>query len=215
MEAERENVDRYRGCLLGLAAGDAVGTTVEFAPRGSFAPVTDMAGGGPFGLRPGEWTDDTSMALCLAASLLERREFDPRDQMERYCRWWERGYMSSTGKCFDIGNTVRGALMRFQETGEPFAGSTHPQSAGNGSIMRLAPAAMFWSPNVDDVVHYCGESSRTTHGAAECVDACRYLPTGATRRDGARRPGPSDAIASDGPLVRRARRLKRRFPPDE
>jgi ADP-ribosyl-[dinitrogen reductase] hydrolase len=167
--------DRYRGCLLGLAAGDAVGTTVEFAPRGSFAPVTDMVGGGPFNLRPGEWTDDTSMALCLAASLLESRGFDPRDQMERYCRWWEQGYMSSTGKCFDIGNTVRGALMRFQEMGEPFAGSTHPQAAGNGSIMRLAPATIFWSSNVDDVVHYCGESSRTTHGAAECIDACRYL----------------------------------------
>ena len=87
---------------------------MEFAPRGSFAPVTDMVGGGPFGLRPGEWTDDTSMALCLATSLLERHEFDPRDQMERYCRWWEQGYMSSTGKCFDIGNTVRAALMRFQ-----------------------------------------------------------------------------------------------------
>ena len=65
--------------------------------------------------------------------------------------------------------------MRFLETGEPFAGSTHAQSAGNGSIMRLAPAAMFWSPHGDDVIRYCGESSRTTHGAAECVDACRYL----------------------------------------
>lgn len=170
-----DQINRNRGCLLGLAVGDAVGTTVEFAPRGSFAPVTDMVGGGPFGLRPGEWTDDTSMALCLAASLLGHRGFDARDQMERYCRWWEQGYMSSNGKCFDIGNTVRGALMRFQETGEPFAGSTHAQSAGNGSIMRLAPAAMFWSPKVDDVIRYCGESSRTTHGAEECVDACRYL----------------------------------------
>ncbi|MBA4107735.1 MAG: ADP-ribosylglycohydrolase [Pirellula sp.] len=170
-----DDADRCRGCLLGLAVGDAVGTTVEFAPRGSFAPVTDMVGGGPFNLRPGEWTDDTSMALCLATSLLERRGFDARDQMERYCRWWEQGYMSSTGKCFDIGNTVRGALMRFQQTGEPFAGSPQPHTAGNGSIMRLAPAAMFWSSNADDAIKYCGESSRTTHGAAECVDACRYL----------------------------------------
>ena len=58
-------VDRWRGCLLGLACGDAVGTTVEFSPRGTFAPVTDMVGGGPFDLLPGQWTDDTSMALCL------------------------------------------------------------------------------------------------------------------------------------------------------
>jgi ADP-ribosyl-[dinitrogen reductase] hydrolase len=81
--------------MLGLAAGDAVGTTVEFAAPGSFAPVTWMTGGGPFGLRPGEWTDDTSMALCLAESLVECGEFDPRDQMERYLRWWREGHLAS------------------------------------------------------------------------------------------------------------------------
>ena len=69
--------DRYRGCLLGLAVGDAVGTTVEFKAPGSFPEVTDMVGGGPFGLEPGQWTDDTSMALCLADSLLESGGFDP------------------------------------------------------------------------------------------------------------------------------------------
>ena len=65
-------LDRYRGCLLGLAAGDALGTTLEFEAPGSFEPLTDMVGGGPFNLKPGEWTDDTSMALCLAESLVER-----------------------------------------------------------------------------------------------------------------------------------------------
>ena len=64
-------IDRFRGCLLGLAVGDAVGTTVEFKAPGSFPEVTDMTGGGPFGLAPGQWTDDTSMALCLADSLLD------------------------------------------------------------------------------------------------------------------------------------------------
>jgi ADP-ribosyl-[dinitrogen reductase] hydrolase len=79
-------IDRIRGALLGLAVGDAVGTSVEFKPRGSFASVTDMTGGGPFGLNAGEWTDDTSMALCLAVSLIECKGFDARDQMDRYCR---------------------------------------------------------------------------------------------------------------------------------
>jgi ADP-ribosyl-[dinitrogen reductase] hydrolase len=78
------SLDRFRGCLLGLATGDALGTTVEFRPRGTFAPVVDLVGGGPFRLRPGEWTDDTSMALCLAASLIETGRFDPADQMDRY-----------------------------------------------------------------------------------------------------------------------------------
>ena len=71
--------ERYQGCLLGLACGDAVGTAVEFSPRGSFPPVTGMRGGGPFSLRPGYWTDDTSMALCLAESLCTKGGFDAHD----------------------------------------------------------------------------------------------------------------------------------------
>jgi len=135
-------LDRYRGCLLGLACGDAVGTTVEFSPPGTFEPVTDMVGGGPFDLEPGQWTDDTSLALCLAESLLERGGFDPVDQLQRYVRWWKEGHWSSTGRCFDIGMATRNALFRFQETGNPFCGSTDARSAGNGSIMRLAPVPM-------------------------------------------------------------------------
>jgi ADP-ribosyl-[dinitrogen reductase] hydrolase len=77
-----DSKDRFRGCLLGLAVGDAVGTTLEFKPRGSFKPIGDMVGGGPFRLKPGEWADDTSMALCLATSLLEKKKFDPQDQMD-------------------------------------------------------------------------------------------------------------------------------------
>lgn len=167
--------ERFRGCLLGLATGDAVGTTVEFQPRGSFAPVKDMLGGGPFNLEPGQWTDDTSMALCLATSLLSVGEFDAVDQMNRYCNWYEYGYLSSTGECFDIGNTVSQALNRYKVFGNPFSGSTNPRAAGNGCLMRLAPIPMFYFPNRERVLHFSGESSRTTHGAAECVDASRLL----------------------------------------
>jgi ADP-ribosyl-[dinitrogen reductase] hydrolase len=170
-----ETKDRFRGCLLGLAAGDAVGTTLEFKAPGSFKPIDDMIGGGPFRLKPGEWTDDTSMALCLATSLIEKNGFDPKDQMDRYCRWWKEGYLSSNGRCFDIGNTVSAALARYGRTGDPIAGSTNPQSAGNGSIMRLAPVPMFYCPDLEAAIRYAAESSRTTHGAPECLDACRLL----------------------------------------
>jgi ADP-ribosyl-[dinitrogen reductase] hydrolase len=136
--------DRFRGCLLGLTIGDAVATTLEFKQPKSFKPISDMVGGGPFRLKPGEWTDDTSMALCLATSLVEKNGFDPKDQMNRYCRWWKTGYLSSNGRCFDIGNTVAEALQLYQKTGDPIAGSTNPHSAGNGSIMRLAPVPMFY-----------------------------------------------------------------------
>ena len=166
---------RVRGCLLGLAVGDAVGTAVEFRPRGSFEPLTDLVGGGPFGLRPGQWTDDTSMALCLARSLVECRGFDARDQMGRYCLWAETGYLSSTGACFDIGGTVAAALRRFRQTGDPFSGSNDPRSAGNGCLMRLAPIPMFFFPDIEAAEHFAAESARTTHGASECLDACRLF----------------------------------------
>jgi ADP-ribosyl-[dinitrogen reductase] hydrolase len=170
-----ETKERFRGCLLGLAVGDAVGTTLEFKPPGSFQPIRDMVGGGPFRLKPGDWTDDTSMALCLATSLVEKNGFDPKDQMDRYCRWQEEGYLSSNGRCFDIGNTVSAALRRYRQNGDPNAGSTSPHSAGNGSIMRLAPVPMFYYPDLGAAVQYAAESSRTTHGAPECLDACRLL----------------------------------------
>ncbi|MDE2787118.1 MAG: ADP-ribosylglycohydrolase family protein [Chloroflexota bacterium] len=166
---------RYQGCLMGLAAGDAVGTTVEFKSRGSFPPVEDMTGGGPFRLNPGEWTDDTSMALCLADSLVASGGFDAADQMDRYVRWWREGYLSSNGECFDIGITVSDALSHYRRTGEPFAGSTDPYSAGNGCLMRLAPAPLFFASDPGRAIRMSGESSRTTHGAATCIDACRYF----------------------------------------
>jgi ADP-ribosylglycohydrolase len=168
-------IDRYGGAFLGLAVGDALGTTLEFARPGSFRPMTDIVGGGPFGLQSGQWTDDTSMALCLAESLIECRGFDPVDQLTRYCRWHRDGYLSSTGTCFDIGNTTRVALEAFERTRNPFPGPTDPQSAGNGSLMRLAPVPLFFFQNPKEAIERAGDSSRTTHGAREALDACRYF----------------------------------------
>jgi ADP-ribosylglycohydrolase len=160
---------------LGLAAGDALGTTLEFEAPGTFQPITEMVGGGPFRLKPGQWTDDTSLALCLAESLTKRKCFDPVDQLKKYVRWWKHGHLSSTGKCFDIGTTTSAALRLFQATGEPYCGSTETSHAGNGSIMRLAPVPLFFAGDPQQAIERSGDSSRTTHGAATAVDACRYL----------------------------------------
>ncbi len=167
--------DRWKGALVGLAVGDALGTTLEFHPPGSFEPIADMVGGGPFRLRPGEWTDDTSMALCLAESLVATGGFDPADQIRRYVKWYRQGHLSSTGRCFDIGITVSGALRRFEAGGEAFAGSAEERTAGNGSIMRLAPVPMLYATDPESAIHYSGESSRTTHQNRMCIDACRYF----------------------------------------
>ena len=175
MTAETAIRDRYRGCLLGLAVGDALGVPLEFKAPGTFRPVDDLIGGGVFGLPPGYWTDDTSMALCLAESLLECGGFDPADQMRRYVRWWREGHLSSTGECFDIGNTTSHSLSQFERTGEPYVGPTVAMSAGNGSLMRLAAAPMYFAADAAEAIARSADSSRTTHGAREAVDACRYF----------------------------------------
>jgi ADP-ribosyl-[dinitrogen reductase] hydrolase len=116
------------------------------------------------------------MALCLAESLVTCAGFDAADQMRRYLDWYRHGLHSSTGECFDIGNATEQALVHFEDTGIALAGSTDPSTAGNGSIMRLSPIALRYAGDaaLEDMA---AQSSRTTHGATEAVDACRYLAT--------------------------------------
>ena len=166
---------KFRGALLGLALGDALGTTLEFSARDSKPKVTELTGGGPFNLKSGQWTDDTSMALCLAHSLIRCEESVLADQIKLYWYWWREGAFSVNGECFDIGNTVMSALYKYETEKTVYAGSTSPDTAGNGSLMRVAPAALFAFSSPKEVARICGESSRTTHGAVEAVDACRYF----------------------------------------
>jgi ADP-ribosylglycohydrolase len=170
-----QQIERFRGCLLGLAVGDALGVLLEFLPPGSFKPIDDIVGGGYCNLKPGQWTDDTSMALCLAESLIEKKGFVPIDQLERYLKWFRGGYLSSTGKCFSVGTRVKSAIKRFEKTGEPYCGSTRPKTASNGSLMRLGLVVLFHAEKPAEAIEMSGESSRTTHGALASVDACRYL----------------------------------------
>jgi ADP-ribosyl-[dinitrogen reductase] hydrolase len=166
--------DRFLGCLLGLAVGDALGAPVEFKVRGSFPPVEEMQAGGPFNLKKGQWTDDTSLALCLGTSLVEKKGFDPYDQVERYVKWFREGYMSCTGNCFDIGNTTKAALLRYEENKDIYAGAeTDP--ATNGSLMRLAPIPLFYLNNFEETIKYAGLSSKVTHAPLNCIKACEDL----------------------------------------
>jgi ADP-ribosyl-[dinitrogen reductase] hydrolase len=154
---------------------DACRERREFSRRDAHPPLTDTVGGGPFRLRPGEWTDDTSMALCLADSLIACGGLYQRDLMERFVRWWREGHNSHNGRCFDIGITTRQALQRFLDIGNPVAGSTDANTAGNGSIMRLAPVALFWSGDPEQAVSAARAQSVTTHGASAAVEGCALL----------------------------------------
>jgi ADP-ribosyl-[dinitrogen reductase] hydrolase len=167
--------DRYLGCFFGMAVGDALGAPVEFQQPGNFEPITDMRAGGPFNLPAGCWTDDTSMALCIAASLVENKDFIPLDIIQRFVRWYREGYLSSTGECFDIGNRTRAALEDFERTNQPFRSAGFCDFPSNGSIMRLAPIPMAYRADPARAIHLASESSRLTHNHPDAQDACRYL----------------------------------------
>jgi len=171
--------DHQRGTLLGLAIGDALGAAVEFEMPGTFEPVTGYRGGGPHGLAPGEWTDDTSMALALADSIAEVG-WDINDQVKRYLAWCQRGEYSATGSCFSIGMTTARALSRFARTGDAHtSGEFTERGSGNGSIMRLAPVpiryAHLFPERLDELVKLAVESSRPTHASQQCLSACAYM----------------------------------------
>ena len=171
--------DRQRGCLLGLAIGDALGAAVEFMSPGSFEPVTDYRAGGPHGLNPGEWTDDTSMALALADSIAQTG-WDLDDQARRYVAWWRNGEYSVNGRCFDIGNTTVAALHRFQRDEDATSsGDRSSRASGNGSIMRLAPVPIrfvdHFPERIERLATLAADSSLPTHASPQCVSACRYM----------------------------------------
>ena len=163
---------RAQGAFLGLAVGDAIGTTLEFSARDTLPRLTGMIGKGPFRLEPGQWTDDTAMALALGASLETCGGLDEADLMRRFVKWQEDGDYSCTGTCFDIGVTTGRALNRWKRTGDPITGSTDPRTAGNGSLMRLAPVVVRSFRDRDAMRDMAARQSRTTHAAPEAVDAC-------------------------------------------
>ena len=168
--------DRASGCLLGLAIGDALGATLEFEARDTRPVIRDLVGGGPFDLAPGQWTDDPAMALCLADSLIAHKGLDTDDLMRRFVNWWRYGENSCTGQCFDIGIATLNALSLFERTGTLASESgDDDRQAGNGTLMRLAPVAIFAAPDIAKAVDLAVAQSRTTHAAPVAHDACAYF----------------------------------------
>lgn len=167
--------DRAVGALVGLAVGDALGTTIEFTGKPRYALLDDIIGGGPFRLRPGQWTDDTAQALALADSLTHDPNLDARDLMDRFVAWHRRGDYSCTGTCFDIGNATRAALDRYEQTGDPIAGSTSDAASGNGALMRLAPVAIRHWNNPERLREVSDRQTRTTHGSPATVRCSRLF----------------------------------------
>ncbi|CAF1199679.1 unnamed protein product [Adineta ricciae] len=176
--------DRVSGSLFGLLICDSLGTAVECQTSGSFDPVKTLRGGGKFQLKPGQFTDDGSMALCLAFALLDDNDDSTTHQsvkqMNLYRRWYENGYLSSNGECFDIGITVRVALNKFISDSDKqsisstaYYGNTSQKASGNGSLMRLASIPLLYRENPLQAMIEAMNSSKTTHASSFCLDCCR------------------------------------------
>ncbi|CAN5523010.1 ADP-ribosylglycohydrolase family protein [soil metagenome] len=173
--------DRYRGVLVGSAAGDALGATLEFMDRREirerYGVLRDIVGGGWLHLPAGEVTDDTQMALCIARSIVERERFDPDDIASRFVDW----YRSNPP---DIGNTTRRSLQLldegapWQEAGAQTHREMRPRDASNGSIMRCAPVALLARGDPDFNARASADSSRITHANPLSVDGCVALNAG-------------------------------------
>ena len=175
LEAVNNLRGRFLGALIGLAVGDAVAAATQYRRPGSFTPVGDMLGGGPFDLPRGGWSDDTAMALCLADSLLERDGFDARDQVERYRRWQQEGYLSATGQCVGITASSARAIAMAQWRRQAFFGSHDPSQQDPEPLSRVAPAVLFFFAISGEAVNQATEAARTTCQAPAVLDACRAL----------------------------------------
>ncbi|MEC7985120.1 MAG: ADP-ribosylglycohydrolase family protein [Myxococcota bacterium] len=167
--------ERQKGCLLGLATGDALGAPIEFSFRDRCPEVRDMIGGGKFRLPAGAWTDDTAMALCLAESLLCKPSLDAADLLARFWGWATEGHNSATGKAIGFGQNILQSLFDFHRTGVLKAGEKHRRSDGNGSIMRLAPLMLRYASDSVTGRRLAREQSHTTHASDIAADGCECL----------------------------------------
>lgn len=167
--------ERFLGSLLGLAVGDAIAAATQFRRAGTFTPVGDLIGGGPFDLPRGAWSDDTAMTLCLAESLMERGGFDPRDQIQRYARWQEEGYLSATGQCVGITANAARALALAKWRRVVFPGSHDPKQCDPEPLSRVAAAALYYFPDQESTAHHSAEAARATCQAPAVLQACRQL----------------------------------------
>jgi ADP-ribosylglycohydrolase len=193
--------------ILAAAMVDALGGPAEFHRRFSFPLVTSMIPNRNFHLPPGVWTDDTSMALCLARSLATytaphsssdatpptKGGFDEKDQLDAYANWKSRGVLSAIGTCFDIGGTINRALHIYkdnppdQRNGAQRALRKIRESlsgevcAGNGSLMRVLPVGLTYWGDEEAAKEYARRSSTTTHPNPMCQEACAVW-TGAIAR---------------------------------
>ena len=177
---------RMWGSLIGGVVGDAYGANYEFKARDTYSASDNMEYNTVFNIPAGSFTDDSSMMLCLADSLAEKRTFDPYDQMKKYARWRDNLDYSSVPErgCFDIGRTTKLAIANFmfdeqnkenKEKQVKYYGLDGTYDSGNGGIMRLAPIPIFYWKDIYMSMNYSSLSSKVTHMSEECLDCAALM----------------------------------------
>ncbi len=173
--ASGDSRDRFRGLLLGIAIGDAIGQPARGQRAGAIAVGDTLAGGGPLDLPAGAWSDKAAMALCLAESFAEQKRMDAPDQLQRYQHWQREGRWTSTGQCVGISPATARALATAQWTGNPYSGSHDPARADAEPLARIGPAVAFAVATPKVAVEFAVSCARVTHQAPLTLDAVRYF----------------------------------------
>lgn len=162
--------------LFGIAVGDALGVPVEFIGRDPLRqkPVTDMIGYGTYHLPPGTWSDDSSLAFCLAEALTHG--FDLNIIADYFQKWLYEKYWTPYGKVFDVGITTQQAIYRFRSGVSPeLAGGFDESENGNGSLMRILPLVLHVRDKpIDERFTITKMVSSITHGHIRSVIACFF-----------------------------------------
>ena len=173
------------GCMLGMAIGDAMGQRLEFQPVSYNKIVLKDMGegegsGGPFKLLPGQWTDDTSMGLCLADSLLMKNGlFNPHDLMLRLLSWWYGGYNNAfrknpRGSC-GLGENTSASFKRYLKEFEPYTKVGDNNSSGNGTLVRNAAVPICFWRDINLACEIARNQSHVTHQGTEAAECCALL----------------------------------------
>ena len=166
----------YKDILLGVAVGDALGVSVEFKSRQAIAlrPVTDMTGFGTYNLPAGTFSDDSSLAFCLAEALTQ--EFSLQKIGNNFVAWLNNNYWTPGGNVFDVGIATSQAIRRLQGGCHPeLAGGMNVSDNGNGSLMRILPLLVYIKDKEPaDRYQITKQVSSITHGHIRSVIACFY-----------------------------------------
>ncbi len=167
--------NKIESALLGLAVGDALGVPVEFESRTYLKenPVTDMFGFGTHHQPIGTWSDDSSLAFCLAESLCSG--YNLNDIARNFVKWYSAELWTPHGQVFDIGIATRNAILNIAKGHQPdLCGGFSESDNGNGSLMRILPLVLYLQKENDIEIIYqkVKEVSSITHAHFRSVLAC-------------------------------------------